>query len=101
MKKCFFCIILITLNCITAFSQEKTKYVIPTHFMPRIKLGLFGWVFRERTNVLLRLNMDIIIFWAISFFNAFKSIHEFASNYSYFIVDITIIYTKVLQVLSN
>lgn len=40
-----------------------------SHFMPSIKLGLCGWDFRQKTNVPLRLNTDIIIFGQYPFNN--------------------------------
>jgi len=44
------------------------KYGHP-HFMPSVKLGLIGWDFREKTNIPLRLNADIIIFGQYPFNN--------------------------------
>ena len=41
--------------------STKPKYGHP-HFMPQIKLGLLGWDFRNKTDIPLRLNADIIIF---------------------------------------
>jgi hypothetical protein len=44
------------------------KYGHP-HFMPSVKLGLLGWVFRKKTEIPLRLNADIIIFGQYPFNN--------------------------------
>ena len=32
------------------------------HFMPSIKLGVFGWDLRKKTDIPMRINMDIIAF---------------------------------------
>jgi len=44
----------------------KQQYGHP-HFMPSIKLGLIGWDFREKTDIPLRINADIIIFGQLPF----------------------------------
>jgi hypothetical protein len=46
----------------------KTKYGHP-HFMPIIKLGLLGWDFRQKMNIPIRLNCDVIIFGQYPFNN--------------------------------
>jgi len=40
-----------------------------SHFMPSIKLGLLGWDLRQRTNIPMRINTDIIIFGQYPFNN--------------------------------
>ena len=40
-----------------------------SHFMPSIKIGLIGWDFRQKTNLPLRLNADIIAFGRYPFNN--------------------------------
>ena len=39
------------------------------HFMPSVKLGLFGWDFRQRTSIPMRINTDIIMFGQYPFNN--------------------------------
>jgi len=39
------------------------------NFMPSIKLGLFGWDLRQRTNIPMRINTDIIAFGQYPFNN--------------------------------
>ena len=46
----------------------KSKFGRP-NFMPTVKLGLFGWDFRKRTGIPLRINSDIIIFGQYPFNN--------------------------------
>jgi hypothetical protein len=46
----------------------KTKYG-HLHFMPIIKLGFLGWDFRQKTNIPIRLNCDVIIFGQYPFNN--------------------------------
>jgi len=40
-----------------------------SNFMPSIKLGLFGWDLRKRTNIPMRINTDIIAFGQYPFNN--------------------------------
>ena len=46
----------------------KQNYGRP-HFMPSVKLGLLGWDFRNKTDIPLRLNADIIVFGRYPFNN--------------------------------
>jgi len=46
----------------------KQKYGHP-HFMPSIKLGVFGWDLREKTNIPMRINADAIAFGQYPFNN--------------------------------
>jgi hypothetical protein len=63
--------------------NSKTVYGHPS-FMPIIKLGLFGWDLRKKTNIPMRINIDAVAFGQLPYNNYFMPHFALKTGVTYY-----------------